>query len=70
MQAIAGGAADGRMDLLTVMMHELGHVLGLDDLDSLDNHDDLMAETLAIGFRRLRTSEFQSATDRVLESWD
>ncbi len=41
-----------RMDLLTVVMHELGHVLGFD-------HDEegLMAETLAPGTRLLPTSE-------------
>ncbi len=36
-----------RMDLLTVVMHELGHVFGLDHDD-----DGVMAETLAAGVRR------------------
>jgi len=39
------------MDLLTVVMHELGHVLGLEDLDP-DMHD-LMSETLDAGVRQL-----------------
>ena len=29
--ADAGGAAEGKLDLLTVLMHELGHQIGLDD---------------------------------------
>ena len=42
-------AAYDDMDLLTVVMHELGHVLGLEDLDP-DTHD-LMSETLDAGVR-------------------
>ena len=43
--ATTGSAADGRMDLLTVVMHEIGHMLGLEHGDS--GEDGLMSETLA-----------------------
>lgn len=46
-----------RMDLLTVIMHELGHKLGLDDLRSQLHPDALMSATLPVGTRRLPTSE-------------
>ena len=40
------------MDLLTVLAHEFGHVLGLEDLDAaLDPHD-IMADELAAGVRK------------------
>jgi hypothetical protein len=42
--------AAGRMDLLTVLAHELGHVLGFEH-DSAPGH--LMSETLALGSRLL-----------------
>ena len=45
------------MDLLSVLAHELGHVLGLDDLDMVHHEADLMAESLAPGVRRLPTAE-------------
>src|SRR5262249_54442901 len=51
-QATAGSPAFGRMDLLTVVEHELGHVLGLGDLDPLAVPHDLLTETLAPGVRR------------------
>jgi hypothetical protein len=41
------------MDLLTVLMHELGHIAGLDDLDAASAPDWLMTESLAAGNRRL-----------------
>jgi len=41
--------ADGKMDLLTAVMHEMGHVLGYDDLS--DDSDDLMSATLDPGER-------------------
>jgi hypothetical protein len=46
-------APAGRMDLLTTVMHELGHVLGKDsDFDPL-HRDDLMYAYLTTGERRL-----------------
>jgi hypothetical protein len=48
-QAVAGGLASGRMDLLTVVEHELGHVLGLPDTAG----PGLMNEWLSPGTRRL-----------------
>jgi len=41
---------ESQMDLLTAVMHEMGHVLGLADLDG---EDDLMAGVLQPGTRRL-----------------
>jgi hypothetical protein len=46
------GPAAGKMDLLTVLEHELGHELGLPDLDPAAHPADLMAATLATGARR------------------
>jgi hypothetical protein len=51
--ANAAGPADGDMDLLTVVMHELGHVFGYQDLDPADNPTDLMSAELDEGVRRL-----------------
>jgi hypothetical protein len=45
-------APSGRMDLRSVLDHEFGHVVGLEDSDNLQ---DVMGETLAAGVRRLPT---------------
>lgn len=53
-QAKAGSAAEGKMDMLSVLLHEYGHALGLDH--TADSHD-FMAETLQAGQRKLPTAE-------------
>jgi Bacterial Ig domain/Dockerin type I domain len=45
--------AAGRMDLLTVVMHELGHVLGKDSLFGSSDQNNLMYAYLTTGERRL-----------------
>ena len=51
--ARSAGQAPARMDLLTVVLHEMGHVLGLADQDVDDPANPLMDKTLAPGVRRL-----------------
>jgi hypothetical protein len=53
LQAGPGSPAFGRVDLLTVVMHELGHQLGLADLDPAAAPHDLLTESLGTGTRRL-----------------
>ncbi len=50
LRALPNGPAAGHMDLLTVVMHEMGHILGL---DHTANSHSLMAEELSTGLRRL-----------------
>ena len=47
--ATAGSPAAGHVDLLTVVMHEMGHALG----HTHDELTDVMASTLPLGTRRL-----------------
>src|SRR5262249_41246715 len=51
--AAPGSPAFGHMDLLTGVSHELGHLLGLDDLDPAGYARDVMTATLSAGERRL-----------------
>jgi hypothetical protein len=57
--ATPGSLAQDRADLLTVVLHELGHVLGHDHAD-----EGIMDDTLPLGTRRLPLEDF----DRVLPS--
>ncbi len=56
LEAVEAVAAN-RVDLLTVVLHEMGHKLGLGDLHSHLHPDALMNGTLGTGTRRLATSE-------------
>jgi hypothetical protein len=47
--ALVSGPASGRIDLLTVVLHELGHVAGLDD----DGGSGVMGGLLGTGVRRV-----------------
>jgi hypothetical protein len=53
LQAVAGNPAANRMDLLTTLVHEEGHVLGLPDLNPRVYPNDIMTRTLPTGTRRL-----------------
>jgi hypothetical protein len=50
------GSAAGQMDLLTVIMHEMGHFLGYSDLSPQVSPYDLMSADLTAGVRRLPDS--------------
>jgi hypothetical protein len=67
--------ASGSMDLFTVVMHELGHVLGFEDLDAAVDPDDLMSPTLDAGVRHLlpetETDDVsQRAADQGAQRWE
>jgi hypothetical protein len=55
------------MDLLTVVMHELGHTAGLADLYDVEAEDDLMYGWLEAGERR---TAHEAAVDSVFGSFD
>jgi fimbrial isopeptide formation D2 family protein/uncharacterized repeat protein (TIGR01451 family) len=47
------GAPAGHIDLLTAVMHEMGHRLGLPDTSASLHRDSIMYEALSVGERRL-----------------
>jgi len=60
-------AAATRMDLLTVVMHELGHTAGLTDLYDIESEDDLMYAWLQPGERRADTAAIDSVFTSLLD---
>jgi hypothetical protein len=64
--ALVGSQAAGRMDLLTVVAHEMGHLLGLPDVPEAQAPGDLMDQTLEPGVRRLPSHVDALATDPLL----
>jgi len=60
--------AYGDMDLLTVVMHELGHVFGYRDMDPATNDVEIMNETLDEGVRYLPEDTFSDQTQNSSDS--
>jgi hypothetical protein len=60
--------AYGDMDLLTVVMHELGHVFGYQDMDPATNDAEIMNETLDEGVRYLPEDTFSDQTQNNSDS--
>ncbi len=56
-----GSPAEGRIDLLTVLMHELGHVNGVGHADSNGSFGDVMQPDLGAGIRRTLIAEDPAA---------
>ena len=56
LDAVEGSSAAGRVDLVTVVTHELGHVLGLPDLDPELDGESVMASLLGLGTRKVPTA--------------
>ncbi len=65
-RAALGSRAYGKMDLLTAVMHELGHRLGLLDHASALGREGLMAESLASSTRRVPQATAAKAHDALL----
>ncbi|NOT98045.1 MAG: matrixin family metalloprotease, partial [Sideroxydans sp.] len=61
---VAGYAA-GKMDMLSVLLHEYGHALGIDH--NTDAHD-YMGATLTAGIRRLPTTDEMALTQQLIAS--
>ena len=53
LQARPGSDASGRMDMLTVISHKKGHVLGFEHTDAVNEQAELMDAALAAGVREL-----------------
>src|SRR5207244_650352 len=56
-RSAAGGTAASGYDLLTVVMHEMAHTFGLDDVDTKAAPHDLLARDLATGVRRMPAAD-------------
>lgn len=68
-QAVDASARD-RIDLLSVIAHELGHILGWGDLPLEANPSHFMADRLAVGQRRLPEPHELQALDQIFQSSD
>src|SRR5207245_4061431 len=63
---LVNGPAAGRVDLLTVLTHEMGHILGLDDDSATDPvTGSVMADVLPLGVRRIHLEGLLPETSSV-----
>jgi VCBS repeat-containing protein len=63
LSAVAGGPAEGSIDALTVIMHELGHQVGLGDDHDAASGSGLMYGYVELGERRLPDGVFGAELD-------
>jgi hypothetical protein len=61
-------AARNRVDLLTVFLHVLAHVLGAPDMSAEHNPDHLLADRLPVGVRRVIRQEDLAELDLVFQA--
>jgi large repetitive protein len=65
-RALAGSPAAGRADLLTTLIHEIGHELALLDLPD-DSDGNVMTGTIELGTRRLPTRHDAALVDLLFQ---
>ena len=65
LEATPGSPAYGHVDLLTVIEHELGHALGLPDMQDTTDMDHVMDEELGTGVRRFAAPLASSAVQAI-----
>jgi hypothetical protein len=66
----AGGTAAGDMDLLSVVMHEMGHILGFEHQTANQQLSGIMAEYLTAGTRTMITPADMTNREEVTYCFD